>query len=284
MKHNRHPILVQIYDSLKDLYTREELKSLSKIICEDLLKINYLSLYLDKDIIISEKQKKELSSILNRLQQSEPIQYITGQAEFMGHIFNVADGVLIPRAETELLVDIIIKRESKATRILDVGTGSGCIAISLCKGIVGSYVEAWDVSSEALKIAEGNNLKNNSSVVFKQIDLFNVSPTDSLFDLIVSNPPYITEKERIGMDRNVLDWEPDLALFVPNNDPLIYYRKIAEISKSLLHENGVLYFEINRLFGKEIVVMLKNMGYSNVELMQDFYHCDRFIRAEKWVQ
>ena len=105
MKHNRHPILVQIYDSLKDLYTREELKSLSKIICEDLLKINYLSLYLDKDIIISEKQKKELSSILNRLQQSEPIQYITGQTEFMGHIFNVADGVLIPRAETELLVD-----------------------------------------------------------------------------------------------------------------------------------------------------------------------------------
>src|SRR5699024_4425296 len=131
---------------------------------------------------------------------------ITGQTEFMGHIFNVADGVLIPRAETELLVDMIIKRESKVTRILDIGTGSGCIAISLCKGIAGSYVEAWDVSSEALKIAEGNNLKNNSSVVFKQIDLFNVSPTDSFFDLIVSNPPYITEKERIGMDRNVLDW------------------------------------------------------------------------------
>ena len=281
MKNNIHPVLTQIFERLNGLYAPEEIKSISKIICEDLLDIDYLSFYIDKDIILSDKQKQELNSILDRLQRFEPIQYIVGKMEFLGRTFSIAPGVLIPRTETEHLVDLIVKRENEAKRILDIGTGSGCIAITLAKEKPDSYVEGWDVSDVALRIAENNNLVLDGGVQFRRRDVFKEFPREISFDLIVSNPPYITLDERKAMDRNVLDWEPGLALFVPNENPLIFYERIAKLGLDLLSPDGVLYFEINALFGQQLVEMLKGFGYSDVELKQDFFQRDRFIRAKK---
>ncbi len=281
MKNNIHPILAQIIECLNELYPPEEIKSISKIICEDLLGIDYLSLYIDKDIILSDKQKQELNSILDRLQRFEPIQYIVEKVEFYGRTFFIAPGVLIPRTETEHLVDIIVKKETNAKRILDIGTGSGCIGITLAKEMANSYVEAWDVSDRALQIAKKNNLDLNGGVKIKRKDILKDFLLDSSFDLIVSNPPYVTMKEREGMDPNVLDWEPGLALFVPDESPLMFYKRIAEIGMELLDPDGVLYFEINSLFGQQLVELLERLGYAEVELKQDFFQRDRFIRARK---
>ncbi|NLZ73193.1 MAG: peptide chain release factor N(5)-glutamine methyltransferase [Bacteroidales bacterium] len=281
MKNNIHPILAQIIECLNELYPPEEIKSISKIICEDLLGIDYLSLYIDKDIILSDKQKQELNSILDRLQRFEPIQYIVEKVEFYGRTFFIAPGVLIPRTETEHLVDIIVKKETNAKRILDIGTGSGCIGITLAKEMANSYVEAWDVSDRALQIAKKNNLDLNGGVKIKRKDILKDFLLDSSFDLIVSNPPYVTIKEREGMDPNVLDWEPSLALFVPDESPLMFYKRIAEIGMELLDPDGVLYFEINSLFGQQLVELLERLGYAEVELKQDFFQRDRFIRARK---
>lgn len=281
MKNNIHPILAQIIECLNELYPPEEIKSISKIICEDLLGIDYLSLYIDKDIILSDKQKQELNSILDRLQRFEPIQYIVEKVEFYGRTFFIAPGVLIPRTETEHLVDIIVKKETNAKRILDIGTGSGCIGITLAKEMANSYVEAWDVSDRALQIAKKNNLDLNGGVKIKRKDILKDFLLDSSFDLIVSNPPYVTMKEREGMDPNVLDWEPSLALFVPDESPLMFYKRIAEIGMELLDPDGVLYFEINSLFGQQLVELLERLGYAEVELKQDFFQRDRFIRARK---
>lgn len=281
MKNNIHPILAQIIECLNELYPPEEIKSISKIISEDLLGIDYLSLYIDKDIILSDKQKQELNSILDRLQRFEPIQYIVEKVEFYGRTFFIAPGVLIPRTETEHLVDIIVKKETNAKRILDIGTGSGCIGITLAKEMANSYVEAWDVSDRALQIAKKNNLDLNGGVKIKRKDILKDFLLDSSFDLIVSNPPYVTIKEREGMDPNVLDWEPSLALFVPDESPLMFYKRIAEIGMELLDPDGVLYFEINSLFGQQLVELLERLGYAEVELKQDFFQRDRFIRARK---
>lgn len=281
MKNNIHPILAQIIECLNELYSPEEIKSISKIISEDLLGIDYLSLYIDKDIILSDKQKQELNSILDRLQRFEPIQYIAEKVEFYGRTFFIAPGVLIPRTETEHLVDIIVKKETNAKRILDIGTGSGCIGITLAKEMANSYVEAWDVSDRALQIAKKNNLDLNGGVKIKRKDILKDFLLDSSFDLIVSNPPYVTMKEREGMDPNVLDWEPGLALFVPDESPLMFYKRIAEIGMELLDPDGVLYFEINSLFGQQLVELLERLGYAEVELKQDFFQRDRFIRARK---
>lgn len=281
MKNNIHPILAQIIECLNELYSPEEIKSISKIISEDLLGIDYLSLYIDKDIILSDKQKQELNSILDRLQRFEPIQYIVEKVEFYGRTFFIAPGVLIPRTETEHLVDIIVKKETNAKRILDIGTGSGCIGITLAKEMANSYVEAWDVSDRALQIAKKNNLDLNGGVKIKRKDILKDFLLDSSFDLIVSNPPYVTMKEREGMDPNVLDWEPSLALFVPDESPLMFYKRIAEIGMELLDPDGVLYFEINSLFGQQLVELLERLGYAEVELKQDFFQRDRFIRARK---
>ncbi len=281
MKNNIHPIFTQITESLKDLYPPEEIKSISKIICEDLLGLNYLSLYLDKDIIISDKQKQDLISILNRLKTFEPIQYLVKEVQFMGHTFFVDSGVLIPRPETEYLVELILKQEGDAKTFLDIGTGSGCIAISLAKGLPKSTVDAWEISDRAIQIAKKNNQKLKAGVTIKKRDVFQSLTETSLYDVIVSNPPYITEKERKKMEPNVLEWEPDLALFVPDAKPLLYYEQIAKVARDLLVVGGVLYFEINSLYGQETVDLLVESGFVHVEIIKDLYGCDRFIRAER---
>lgn len=195
--------------------------------------------------------------------------------------FEVAPGALIPRPETAELIDWIISdyTDKAGVRILDVGTGSGCIPIVLGKKLKQSKITSWDVSEKALDIARRNKLLNQVDITLAQVDIFDTALPDIHVDVLVSNPPYITEKERSGMERNVLDWEPELALFVPDSDPLLFYRRIAEVGCDILVSGGTLYYEINRAYGKETVQLLEEMGYQSVELRKDMFGNDRMIKA-----
>ena len=275
-------VTTYIRQALHDIYPPGELRSLTKIICCDLLGQDAIDYYLGKDITLSVKEEQELESILARLRNFEPIQYILGEARFMGRTFRVAPGVLIPRPETEELVEMMLKELSPVSRVLDVGTGSGCIAISLAKELPESQVTAWDVSGEALSIAATNSKALQASVRFEQRDVLTYEPcVADCYDVIVSNPPYVTEAEKQEMEHNVLDWEPSLALFVPDTDPLRFYRRIAVLGLEMLTPGGKLYFEINRAFGKDTVAMLCESGYRAVRLQKDISHNDRFVIAEK---
>ena len=275
-------ITAYIRQSLQDIYPPEEVKALSMLICCDMLGVDALDIYMGKDIILSVKEEQELESILARLHNFEPIQYILGEARFLGRTFRVTPGVLIPRPETEELVEMMLKELSPVSRVLDVGTGSGCIAISLAKELPESQVTAWDVSGEALSIAAANSKALQASVRFEQRDVLTYEPcVADCYDVIVSNPPYVTEAEKQEMEHNVLDWEPSLALFVPDTDPLRFYRRIAVLGLEMLTSGGKLYFEINRAFGKDTVAMLCETGYRAVRLQKDISHNDRFVIAEK---
>ena len=267
---------------LQGRYDPREAGNLSRIICCEILGQQTVDYYLGKDIILSVKEEQELESILARLHNFEPIQYILGEARFLERTFRVAPGVLIPRPETEELVEMMLKELSPVSRVLDVGTGSGCIAISLAKELPESQVTAWDVSGEALSIAAANSKALQASVRFEQRDVLTYEPrVADCYDVIVSNPPYVTEAEKQEMEHNVLDWEPSLALFVPDTDPLRFYRRIAVLGLEMLTSGGKLYFEINRAFGKDTVAMLCETGYRAVRLQKDISHNDRFVIAEK---
>ena len=267
---------------LQGRYDPREAGNLSRIICCEILGQQTVDYYLGKDITLSAKAEQELESILARLHNFEPIQYILEEARFLGRTFRVAPGVLIPRPETEELVEIMLKELSPVSRVLDVGTGSGCIAISLAKELPESQVTAWDVSGEALSIAAANSKALQASVRFEQRDVLTYEPcVADCYDVIVSNPPYVTEAEKQEMEHNVLDWEPSLALFVPDTDPLRFYRRIAVLGLEMLTSGGKLYFEINRAFGKDTVAMLCETGYRAVRLQKDISHNDRFVIAEK---
>ena len=267
---------------LQGRYDPREAGNLSRIICCEILGQHTVDYYLGKDIILSVKEEQELESILARLHNFEPIQYILEEARFLGRTFRVTPGVLIPRPETEELVEMMLKELSPVSRVLDVGTGSGCIAISLAKELPESQVTAWDVSGEALSIAAANSKALQASVRFEQRDVLTYEPcVADCYDVIVSNPPYVTEAEKQEMEHNVLDWEPSLALFVPDTDPLRFYRRIAVLGLEMLTSGGKLYFEINRAFGKDTVAMLCEAGYRTVRLQKDISHNDRFVIAEK---
>lgn len=212
----------------------------------------------------------------------EPLQYIEGRTLFLGREFWVAPGVLIPRPETEELVELMLKEIPADARILDVGTGSGCIAISLAKALPDALVTAWDVSPEALSVARANARKLQADVRFVECDVLACQVDEvGLYDVIVSNPPYVTEAEKADMEPNVLQWEPSLALFVPDDDPLRFYRRIAVLGRDMLADGGRLYFEINRAYGREMVEMLRTMGYVRVRVKKDLSQNDRFVIAEK---
>ena len=267
---------------LQGRYDPREAGNLSRIICCEILGQQTVDYYLGKDIILSVKEEQELESILARLHNFAPKQYILGEARFLGRTFRVTPGVLIPRPETEELVEMMLKELSPVSRVLDVGTGSGCIAISLAKELPESQVTAWDVSGEALSIAAANSKALQASVRFEQRDVLTYEPcVVDCYDVIVSNPPYVTEAEKQEMEHNVLDWEPSLALFVPDTDPLRFYRRIAVLGLEMLTSGGKLYFEINRAFGKDTVAMLCETGYRAVRLQKDISHNDRFVIAEK---
>ena len=211
-----------------------------------------------------------------RLKIGEPIQYIMGKGPFYGREFIVSSATLIPRNETEELVHMIIKENPKAgLRILDIGTGTGCIPISLALEMNNPEVFAVDISEEALEIAKKNGDVLNANVTFSTCDILTQTPDVSELDILVSNPPYIPEQEKTQMHRNVLDFEPGLALFVRNEDPLIFYRKIAEKGKQLLKSGGKLYFEINQKYGKDVSELMQNLGYSEVQVLKDLNGKDR---------
>lgn len=275
-------IVAYIRSRLQPYYTAEEVSALSRIVCCDLLGQAPTDYYLGKDIVLSPKKEQELEDILQRLSRFEPLQYIEGRTLFLGRELLVAPGVLIPRPETEELVELMLKEIPADARILDVGTGSGCIAISLAKELPDALVTAWDVSPEALSVARANARKLQSNVRFVECDVLACQVDEvGLYDVIVSNPPYVTEAEKADMEPNVLQWEPSLALFVPDDDPLRFYRRIAVLGRDMLVDGGRLYFEINRAYGREMVEMLRTVGYVGVRVEKDLSQNDRFVIAEK---
>ena len=275
-------IVAYIRSRLQPYYTAEEVSALSRIVCCDLLGQAPTDYYLGKDIALSPKKEQELEDILQRLSRFEPLQYIEGRTLFLGREFWVAPGVLIPRPETEELVELMLKEIPADARILDVGTGSGCIAISLAKELPDALVTAWDVSPEALSVARVNARKLQADVRFVECDVLACQVDEvGLYDVIVSNPPYVTEAEKADMEPNVLQWEPSLALLVPDDDPLRFYRRIAVLGRDMLADGGRLYFEINRAYGREMVEMLRTMGYVGVRVEKDLSQNDRFVIAEK---
>ena len=268
--------------ALQESYSVQEAANLSRIVCCEMLGQTTIDYYLGKDIILSSKEMQKLNGILARLLNFEPIQYIQGTARFLERSYHVAPGVLIPRPETEELVEVMLREIPSDARILDIGTGSGCIAISLSKTFPNAKVTAWDVSEDALCIARRNNDDLQASVCFvKQDVLAWRGDGGQCYDVIVSNPPYITESEKQEMERNVLDWEPFSALFVPNNDPLLFHRRIGELGRMMLVDGGRLYFEINRAYGEATAMMLCGQGYTGIRILKDISGNDRFVIAER---
>lgn len=256
-----------------------EATALTRIIATEILGISQTAYLLKDDVTLNAEQEALLYNAIERLKKQEPIQYILGYSDFCGLRFKVTPATLIPRPETSELVEWITADTAGCASILDIGTGSGCIAISLASKLKGATVTAWDISSEALAIAHHNNRSNGTGVTFSRVDILNHTPQGEMFDIIVSNPPYIKELEKAEMEPNVLDWEPHTALFVPNDDPLLFYRTIATKGLSMLAPGGWLYFEINRAHGKETTAMLRTLGYTGIELRKDIAGNDRMIKA-----
>lgn len=277
-----NPIVYYIKQTLQGYYPDSEIVSMAKLLLTQVFDMPAIELYAGKDNSFSANERNRLDNILVRLQKYEPIQYIIGVEDFYGLTFEVDRNVLIPRPETEELVDWVIRENTgSGMRILDIGTGSGCIAISLAKNLKEAEAVSWDISEGALQVAARNCRRNNVGVRLEQKDVLQAIPSDEQFDVIVSNPPYITEKEKAEMEANVLDWEPGMALFVPDHDPLLFYRRIAELGRQMLVPQGRLYFEINREYGQQTMDMLKELGYRNIELKKDISQNDRMIKAEK---
>lgn len=270
-----------IKQALATYYPESEISGFVRYILEHITKRSYHQLLLS-DIHFSEGQTKVIQQYIERLQQYEPIQYIIGETEFFGLPFYVNKHTLIPRPETEELVELVLKENTQyQPSILDVGTGSGCIAIALAKHIPNAKVTTWDFSKGAIEIANKNANLNKVQVKFDQVDVLGEYPTDQKYDIIVSNPPYILDSEKAEMEKNVLDYEPHSALFVPNNKALLFYERITDIGLELLTENGKLYFEINRAKGQETVEMLASKGYYDIELLKDLSKNDRMVSAKR---
>jgi release factor glutamine methyltransferase len=278
-------------EALLGYYPETEIGSFFNLLSEQILKMKRIDISQNLYAVVSGKKYEKFQVAVERLRNYEPIQYILGDTEFYGLVFKVNPSVLIPRPETEELVHWIIDCHSgqgKESRlnILDIGTGSGCIAISLAKNLPNAKVFALDVSEKALKTAKENALKNNVEVEFIQEDILNLCHAEQVsasqaFDIIVSNPPYVCELEKDKMSANVLDHEPHLALFVKDDDALLFYRKISELAKKVLKPNGILYFEINENLGEITKTLLINEGFCDIELKIDTFEKERMLKAIK---
>ena len=274
----------QLWQRLVPVYGKGEAQAIARLIYEVRYGLTLSDLLMGRD---SNVPQDELEQIAIRLERQEPVQYILGQAEFCGRTFVVNKHVLIPRPETAELCQWIVLGNGLqgCKKILDIGTGSGCIAITLAAEMPKAEVTAWDISEEALKVAEENAKRTNVHVKFEQVDILHLPSSilhlTSAFDLIVSNPPYICNKERETMETNVLEHEPHTALFVPDDNPLLFYRAIAQYGQTALKEGGWLYFEINPLYAEPIREMLSKMSYHDIEIKGDQYGKQRMIRAKK---
>jgi len=272
-----------IYDQLSSKYPRQETESISKLIFEKVLGLSRLQVYLNQHETISPANLAQITEIVNRLIQFEPIQYILGETEFYRLPLKVNAAVLIPRPETEELIDWIINNNPPVNPIiLDIGTGSGCIPIALSKKLPGASVDGWDISNEALMVASENAELNQVKVNFSYANVLNQSypAQPQKYDIIVSNPPYVTVSEQLSMFKNVIDYEPHIALFVPDNDPLLFYRAIADVAINQLKQGGKLYYEINEQFGNETADLLSLKGFENIILKKDINGKERMLKAE----
>lgn len=273
--------LEYIRTELKEFYPETEIKSFSYLIIEHLTGFTRTEIIVNKNTFFSDEQRNEIESFIEKLKNYVPIQYILGETEFYGLTFKVNESVLIPRPETEELVDWICSENNSTgtLNILDIGTGSGCIAISLKHQLKDAQVTAFDISEKALETARLNATTNQLAVNFERVDILNPLLIEKKWDIIVSNPPYVLENEKPTMNANVLDYEPHLALFVPDNDPLLFYRQIATFASKHLSTNGKLYFEINRAYGQQTIQLLTEQGFSNLALRKDISGNDRMVRA-----
>ena len=281
----------ELWHLLAQRYDEGEAKAIARMTYEVRFGLTFSDLCLGKDTQLSADDQTELEEIAQRLSKGEPIQYVLGQAEFCGRTFLVNEAVLIPRPETEELCRWIAESEKRKVisdkcSILDIGTGSGCIAITLAAEMLGAGVTAWDISKDALEVARENAKRTNVHVSFEQVDALHLTSdilhqTSGVFDLIVSNPPYICNKERATMETNVLEHEPHTALFVPDDDPLLFYRAIAQYGQTALKEGGWLYFEINPLYADALADMLRMMSYHDIEIKEDQFGKQRMMRARK---
>ena len=267
---------------LKQHYGTAEGYALYRLVMEECFGLTHTDILLGKDSQISEENQARLLEITGRLLKNEPVQYVLGYAVFCGHKFAVRPGVLIPRPETELLVHKALELGRgmdgvACPQVLDIGTGSGCIAISMA--LAGCHVTAMDISEEALGIAMENAANLNAEVAFVHENILRPSPTAQQWDIIVSNPPYICLHEAEEMERNVLDYEPHSALFVPDTDPLIFYRAIASYAMSHLSAGGRLCLEINQAYPDEMTGLLSSFGFKDVTILQDQYGKDRIAYA-----
>lgn len=268
---------------LRGLYPENEISALTRIILLTLPGVKKLHHITDQELPVSTENASRIYNIISQLKAGRPIQYITGNTEFYNCTILVNEATLIPRQETEELIDLII-RENKnfSGTILDIGTGSGCIAVALARNLTGAAVTGTDISQEALEVAEKNAELNEVKADFIRDDIFNPERVFEFeVDIIVSNPPYVRESEKQYMNRNVLEHEPHTALFVTDSDPLVYYRAILESAEKVLRPGGKIYFEINEVMGNEMAKMLEGYGYQEIKLIQDLNGKARIIKGIK---
>lgn len=281
--------LTYINQSLYPIFTQNEIRLYARILLEKLAGISNVQILTDKDRELSAETFQNLCSAVDRLAHHEPVEYIVGETEFCGHLFTVGKGVLIPRPETEELVAQLIQTLKSGSQyghpdILDIGTGSGCIAVSLAAALPDATVRAWDISQDALNIAKENSVKTGVEVLFSLMDALSENAFDAFtseLDVVVSNPPYVCQSESAEMEQHVLNYEPHTALFVDDNDPLIFYRSIARIAYKALRKGGLLCFEINRKLGVETQNIVLQAGFEKATLARDLSGNDRFIYAER---
>ena len=266
----------QLWRSLTPLYSAGEAQAVARTVLEMQFGLTLTDIVCGKVNELSADKEMSLHKIFVRLRQGEPVQYVLGRAEFCGLEFSVSPAVLIPRPETARLVDLAAARISGPKRMLDVGTGSGCIAISLALRCTAATVEAWDISTDALSVAADNAQRLGARVTFAQRNALNPPADSAVWDVIVSNPPYVAESERKDMEPLVLDHEPQLALFVPDDDALRFYRAISRYAAVALRAGGSLLFEINPRFADDTARLMRDCGFSNVEIIDDDYGKRRF--------
>ena len=269
----------QLKNGLVGVAEPQEVQAMIRVICEDVFNYDQVDVALRQESELPDFAPERIADIIARLRRHEPSQYIVGSARFHGHRFAVTPAVLIPRPETEQLVDLIIdENEGSDLRVLDMGTGSGCIAISLARALKFAQVDALDVSRDALEVARKNAADLKVKVRFFESDMLSPQPA-ARYDIIVSNPPYVCWSERDAMDRNVKDYEPGQALFVPDNDPLLFYKAIDPYAAQSLERGGKLYLEINQRFGNEVKRLMQDNGFDEVRIIEDSYGKVRFVAA-----
>ena len=273
---------------LTTCYEVGEAKALVRWVLDVRFGLSLTDIICGKVTQLSADDQVELEKILRRLKNGEPVQYILGVADFAGRQFHVAPGVLIPRPETAEpetaeLCGWVVSEAKRASQLLDIGTGSGCIAVTLAAELPHAKVSAWDISDDALRIAQENATRQGVNVTFEKHDILDANPTfgQTTYDIIVSNPPYIKPSERNGMAKNVLDYEPDIALFAPDENPVIFYQRIADFACQNLTNGGRLFFELNPLTAETVRDYLHQLGFAKIELRRDIYGKQRFLKAIK---